>query len=115
MEQALQTFKQNVTSLFAQYGRGDVNYTSANVQLDLKTDELLAAHAVDMPDSIMDEAFKAFADLHVQAAQHHELTPAEASHIIHDRATDFFEDSRGWEAVETIVKPYWAQIERLEQ
>lgn len=111
--EGLGTFKASVRQIMQQYETGDMGYESANVLLDMRMDDLLSANAIDMPDEVMDEAFKAFADLHVAASRKQHLTGSEASHLIHDRAVDYFEESRGWETIEGIVRPYWNQIEEL--
>lgn len=111
---AVEEFKQSVREIAAGLSGGQQSYLGANVQLDLATSELLGAYALDTPDNVLDEAFRAYADIHVLAAEKGQISRAEASHLINDRATELFEDWRGWEAVENMVKPYWDRLEDRE-
>lgn len=111
---AIEEFKESVREIALGLSGGQQSYLAANVELDLATSELLGAYALDTPDNVLDEAFKAYAEIHVLAAERGQISRAEACHLINDRASELFEDWRGWEAVENMVKPYWDKLEDRE-
>lgn len=110
--QGLQEFRNNITSVFNAYSHDTaMSYESASTQIEIEIERFSVANAVDMPDEAMDEMFAAVANLHVIAAGKGHISEAEACHIVHNRAKDMFEDSRGWEAVEAASQPYVDKIE----
>lgn len=111
---ALEEFKDRVKEISSGLSGGAQSYSAANVELDLAASELLGAYALDTPDNVLDETFKAYAELHILAAEKGQISRAEASHLINDRAEELFEDWRGWEAVEQMVRPYWGRLENPE-
>ncbi len=111
--QGLQEFRNGVAGIFTDYDNDDtVTYDYASTLMDMEIDKFMTANAIDMPDEAMDEAFAAYAELHVKAFEKQHVSEAEACHMIHDRAKDMFEDSRGWKAVEAMTQTYIDRIER---
>lgn len=106
----LKNFKTEITQILEKLKLNEVSYESASVELDIATSKLIQAHAIDLPDDIIDEAFDAFSRLQIESAQKNLLSVAEACRIIQERAIDYFEESRGWEAIDIKCKPYWDKL-----
>ena len=108
----LEEKKEKIRGLAGEMNAGGLTYTAVNVRLDMATSDLLGTYIIDTPDEIIDTVFDAYAEIHVLAAQRGQLTNAEASHLINDRAVELFEDYRGWEVVEQKVKPFWDRLDQ---
>lgn len=109
----LTEFQLTVAEIIEDYQNDEMGmtYEMSNTRMEIAIDTFSVANAINMPDEAMDEIFAAFADLHLVAFDNQHLSEAEACQIIHTRAKDMFETSRGWEYVEAVTQPYVDIIE----
>lgn len=103
---SIDNFWQNTNGIFSQYDHEEISYLEASTLVEAQIDSLLAEHSIDLPDSITETAFEAYADLQVFAYQHEDVSHSEAMRTIEERAIYLFEKTKSPQEIEAIQKPY---------